>query len=168
MASNPGQIPAGGKDHISVAVSTKNRGGETLHKGFTVYTNDPGVPQMRLEVTGKVNGYLTVAPTFVRLIGRVDQSLTQKVTITPQAGYPFTIKSVKAQKGENLHTKLTPLGPDPSKAGYELMVENTLHKAGNYRDLITLKTSSKEKPTINIPVFAHIHAVAKENQQKTN
>ena len=144
MASNPGQIPAGGKDHISVAVSTKNRGGETLHKGFTVYTNDPGVPQMRLEVTGKVNGYLTVAPTFVRLIGRVDQSLTQKVTITPQAGYPFTIKSVKAQKGENLRTKLNPIGPDPSKTGYELLVENTLHKAGNYRDLITLTTSSKE------------------------
>ena len=62
-----------------------------MHKGFTVYTNDPQKSQVRLEVSGKVNGYLTVAPNFVRLIGRVGEHLSQKVKITPMQGHPFTI-----------------------------------------------------------------------------
>ncbi len=41
VASNPGQIPAGGKDKISVVVNTKNRGGGLLQKRFSVFTNDP-------------------------------------------------------------------------------------------------------------------------------
>jgi hypothetical protein len=168
VASNPGQIPAGGKEHISVTVSTKNRGGQTLHKGFTVYTNDPLMEQVRLEVTGKVNAYLTVSPNFVRLLGRVDQPLSQTVKLTPVAGHPFTIKQVTIQHINNLRYALKPLGQDPASSGYELTVTNNLQEAGTYRDLITIQTDSKDKPTVTIPVYARIEKVPGQDKPKTN
>jgi len=168
VASNPGQIPAGGREKISVTVSTKNRGGQTLRKGFSVYTNDPQKPEMRLQVTGKVNAYLTVSPHYVQLFGREDQPLSQTVKITPLDGHPFTIKEVKVQQGQNLRYDLKPLGNDPRKNGYELVVENTMKKAGNYRDLITIQTDSKEKPSVTIPVYARIHKAPDPGGLKTN
>ena len=168
MASNPGQIPAGGRENISVTVSTRNRGGQILHKGFTVYTNDPQQSQVRLEVTGKVNAYLTVAPQYVRFIGKLDQPLKELVRITPVTGHPFTIKEVKVRQPENLHYELKPLGDPPGNAGYELLVENARREAGSYQDLITIMTDSKEKPQINIPVYARIHITKDHGDQKSN
>jgi hypothetical protein len=168
VASNPGQIPAGGREKISVTVSTRNRGGQKLHKGFTVYTNDPKKPQVRLQVNGRIDAYLTVAPKFVRLIGRVGQPLQQSVKITPLAGHPVTIKEVRVNQPENLHYKLKPLGLPPGRAGYELVVENARQEAGNYQDRITLLTDSKEKPSITIPVYARIHPAAYRGNQKSN
>lgn len=151
-----------------MTVSTRSRGGETLHKGFSVYTNDPKKPQVRLEVFGKVKGYLKVAPNFVRLIGQAGQSLSQKVKITPLKGYPFTITEVKAQREGNLRLELKPLGRDPSEEGYELVVQNKRQEAGNYRDVITVKTDSKKKPTITIPVYARILSAPAQKKQKMN
>ncbi len=168
MASNPGQIPAGGKENISVTVSTKSRGGQKLHKGFTVYTNDPHAPQVRLEVTGQVKAFLSIDPHYVRLIGRKGQTLSQTVKITPLEGRWFTIKNVKAQEGRNLSYKLKPLGRNPGKSGYELVVENTRKEPGNYRDLITIQTDSKEMPSLTIPVYARIQKAPDQKEHKTN
>jgi len=123
---------------------------------------------MRLQVTGKVNAYLTVSPHYVRLFGRGDQPLSQTVKITPLDGHTFTIKAVKAQEGKNFRYDLKPLGNDPRKDGYELVVENTMKEAGNYRDLITLQTDSKEKPSITIPVYARIQDAPGRGAHKTN
>jgi hypothetical protein len=168
VASNPGQIPAGGKERISVKVNTRNRGGQKLHKGFTVYTNDPQKREVRLQVTGQVNAYLTVAPNYVRFFGRGDRPLRQTVKITPLEGHPFMIKEVKAQQGQNLRYELKPMGSDPGKNGYELVVENTMKEAGNYRDMITIQTDSKEQPLVTIPVYARIQKAPDQGQQKTN
>ena len=160
VASNPGQIPAGEEGKIAIMVKTSNRGGGQLHKGFTVYTNDHSKEQVRLEVAGNVMAYLTVTPRQVLLTGMVGKPLRQTVKITPSKGHPFTIKEVKAREGQNVHYKLKPLGRDPGVAGYELVVENSLQKAGDYRDIISIKTDSKEKPSIIIPVSAHIQNAA--------
>jgi hypothetical protein len=168
VASNPGQIPAGGREKISVKVSTHNRGGQTLHKGFTVYTNDPKNSKVRLQVSGRVNAYLTVEPQFVRFIGRTDQPLKQSVIITPLKGHPVTIKEVKVLQPENLHYKLKPLGLPPGKSGYELVVENAKLDAGSYQDRITIVTDSEKKPSITIPVYARIQGPPDPGKQKSN
>ena len=168
MASNPGQIPAGGKEKISVTVSTRNHGGQTLQKGFTVYTNDPNNSRVRLQVKGRIDAYLTVAPQFVRFIGRVGQTLQQSVKITPLAGHPVTIKEIRVGQPENLRYKLKPLGRPEDRAGYELMVENARQEAGNYQDRITILTDSKEKPTITIMVYARIQPAPDQGMQKSN
>jgi hypothetical protein len=168
VASNPGQIPAGGRDKISVKVSTRNHGGQTLHKGFTVFTNDPGKARVRLQVSGKIDAFLTVAPQFVRLIGRAGQPLQQSVKITPAAGRAFTIKDISVSHPERLRYKLKPIGNPPGRSGYELVVENAMQEAGNYHDRIILQTDSKEKPSIAISVYARIHDPAGNGNQKTN
>jgi hypothetical protein len=156
VATNPGQIPAGEEGKISIMVKTNNHGGGKLHKGFTVYTNDHSHEQVRLEVTGDVIADLTVFPRQVRLTGAVGQPLRQTVKIIPLKGHPFTIKEVKARGNLNIRYQLKPLGGNPGVAGYELVVENSFQKAGDYRDMISIKTDSKEKPSIIIPVLAHI------------
>jgi hypothetical protein len=138
-----------------------------LHKGFTVYTNDPGKTYVRLQVNGRVKSYLTVAPQFVRLIGRADQPLQQSVKITPTAGHAFAIKDIRVRHPKKLHYKLKPIGNPPGRSGYELVVENAMREAGNYQDRI-LQTDSKEKPSIAISVYARIQSPAGNGNQKTN
>ena len=157
MASNPGHIPAGGREKISVVVNTRNRGGSTLHKGFKVFTNDPAKPEVTLQVTGKVKGYLTVAPAYVRLNGAVGQSISRKVQIVAMKGYPFTIKEINAHNREDFQYRLTPMDKQSGRQGYVLQVENTKQKAGNYYDTIVIKTDSKHKPVVRIPVYGRIH-----------
>jgi hypothetical protein len=156
VASNPGHIAAGGSENISVVVSTKNRGGATLHKGFTVITNDPSRSRIRLSVSGKVKGYIIVTPGYVRLTGPIGDPVQQTVILAPQKGYPFTIKKITAQRNEFLRFQLQPVGKDAAKAGYRLSVENTKSEAGNYHDTIIIDTDSPHKPTLRIPVYGRI------------
>lgn len=157
MASNPGRIPAGGRDKISVEISTRNRGGGTLRKRFTVYTDDPSKPQAVLTVTGKVKGYLTVDPAYIRLVGPAGDAVSSEVQITPLEGYSFAIKEIQAQQGDNLRFQVKPEGSKRGQRGYLLLVENTKKEAGSYNDMIIIKTDSKQKPELRIPVFARLY-----------
>ena len=166
MASNPGRISAGRRDKISVVVNTRNRGGSTLKKGFTVFTNDPANPQIKLRVTGKVKGYVTVAPRSVRLFGKVGQPLSRTVQILPVDGHHFTIKEVKAQQDKFLQYQIKPLATASGKKGYQLLVQNNKTEPGNYRDTILIKTDSKQKPELRISVFGRIQAQPAPRKQK--
>jgi len=167
VASNPGHIPAGGRENISVVVGTKDRGGSTLHKGFTVFTNDPAKARVKLVVSGKVKGYMSVAPGYVRLFGNAGEPLSRNVQIIPRTGYPFTILDIKAQDGKYLRYTLKPKGKGAGKEGYVLSVENTKKDAGDYRDAIIIKTDSKNKPSLKIPVYARIYNPSKGSEPKT-
>jgi hypothetical protein len=156
VASNPGRIPAGGKDIISVEVNTKNRGGKSLSKSFKVFTNDPAKSQVILKVTGKVKGYMTIAPAYVRLNGPVGRPISRTVRIIPMEGHPFAIKEVKAREDRFLRYEVKPLKKSSGENGYLLLVENTKKDAGNYRDTITIETDSEHKPFLRIPVYGRI------------
>jgi hypothetical protein len=156
VASNPGHIPVGGREKISVVVNTKNRGGSNLRKGFSVFTNDPDRPRVRLSVSGTVKGYIAVAPKFIRLTGTVGQPIQRTVNLTPLKGYPFTVKEITAQTDEFVRFQLKPAGKNAAKTGYRLLVENTKTDAGNYRDTIIIKTDSPHKPTLRIPIYGRI------------
>jgi hypothetical protein len=156
VASNPGHIAAGGSEKISVVVDTKNRGGSTLHKGFTVFTNDPDKPKVHLQVTGKVEGYITVAPGYIRLSGPVGQPIQRTVNLTPHKGYPFAITEVKARSNAFVRFQLKPKGKNAPKTGYRLLVENIKSEAGNYNDTIIIKTDSPHKPILRIPIYGRI------------
>lgn len=156
MASNPGQIPAGGKDKISVVVGTKNMGDRSLRKRFTVMTNDPQNPRVDLTIVGTVKGYFKVSPLNVRLIGPQGKDLQQTVRIMPKEIYPFNITSVKLKEGKHIDYQLNPMGKNPRRDGYSLVVRNTRTENGTYRDSITIGTDLKEKPTIRINVIGRI------------
>ncbi len=60
------------------------------------------------------------------------------------------------QRGEHLHYDLKPVGKDPAKNGYTLVVQNTMQSAGFYQDLIIIETDNIRKPSLRIPVSARI------------
>lgn len=161
MASNPGHIPAGGKDKISVVVHTKNRGGRFIRKRFSVHTNDPTRPWVYLVVTGQVKGFVDISPTRIQFMGRAGDAMRQVIRITPIKDYPFTIKNIKAREGKYLAYELKPKGMDPTRNGYQLIVTNTMEKAGSYTDLITIETDIEKKPKLIIPVRGRIHKAPK-------
>ncbi len=156
MASNPGRVPAGGREKIGVEVSTQNRGGNNLRRNFRVYTNDPSAPQVSLVVTGKVKSYIYLSSSYIRFMGKPGQDLRHTVTIKPMHGQTLKIQDVKAREGKHLAWDLKPKGDDAARYGYQLVVRNTMRQAGSYRDLITIKTDSPVRPTLRIPVSAHI------------
>jgi len=142
-------------------VNTKDRGGALLRKRFSVNTNDPRNPRADLMVFGQVKGYISVSPSFIRLMGATDQKVRAKVTLLPEKEYPFTIKQVKAKEGDFIQFDLKPLGEDPARQGYELLVWNTRTEEGTYRDFVMVETDLKEKPTLSIPVSAKIFGPVK-------
>lgn len=156
MASNPGRIPAGGKDKISVVVHTKNRGGSHLNKNFKVYTNDPKKPQLNLTVTGQVKAYVDYSPKYIRFSGKVGQELYRTIDVIPFKEFPFSIKKVTAKEGKHLRYELKPLTRKDGPQGYQLTVYNTMATAGNYQDIITIETDSKVKPKLKIPISGQI------------
>ncbi|MBI5897013.1 MAG: hypothetical protein HZB24_13760 [Desulfobacterales bacterium] len=106
MASNPGQIPAGGRDKISVVVHTTGKGGQAISKRFRVFTDDPKQPNVELVVSGKVEGFVEIEPNRLSFIGKVGDTLTQEVRITPNAKHPFTIKEASFSEYIQLYTDL--------------------------------------------------------------
>jgi hypothetical protein len=149
-----------------VVVNTKNRGGSTLRKRFTVKTNDTKNPRTELTVMGSVKGYLTISPRYVRLMGKADQKIQASIKVLPEKEFPFIIKKVKAKEGENIKFDLKPLGKDPAHQGYELLVWNTRSGEGSYRDFVMIETDLKEKPSIQIPVSGRIFGPAKDAKPK--
>ena len=121
-----------------------------------MYTNDPRIPQVRLQVSGKVKGIISLSPTYVRFIGLEGQPLSESIRIKPLDGHSFAIKSIKMQRGEHLHYDLKPVGQDPAKNGYTLVVQNTMQSAGFYQDLIIIETDNARKPSLQIPISARI------------
>lgn len=142
-------------------VNTANRGGSTLRKHFTVKTNDPKQPTFNLTVKGTVQAYIPMRPSRINLRGRAGEKLQTTVHIERLKAYPFHVKNVKAKDGSHLRFNLKEGDSGNGKDGYRLIVTNTMQTAGSYRDLITIETDSKVKPTLRIPVFTRILAAAK-------
>ena len=117
-------------------------------------------------VSGKVKGYISLSPTYLRLMGKVGAPLQRSIRIKPLNGHTFTVKEVLVKDGEHLQYELKPVKGDSDKNGYLLVVQNTMQTAGTYRDLITIKTDSKVKPILRIPVSARIHPATPQGQVK--
>jgi len=89
------------------------------------------------------------------LSGYSENEIKATVKIIPEKKYPFTVKEVKADKGENISYTLK-----ENKKGdyieYLLNIENISKKKGRYFDTITIETDSKISPTLKIKVFGNI------------
>lgn len=158
MASFARQIPAGGRDKISVVVHTDGNGGETIEKRFHVATNDPRNPRAQLLVVGKINPLIQVTPPFVRIVGHAGPELTAMVELQPAPDHPFTVLEAGAWRQDELGVGVEPLGQDPARDGYNLVVRSLKTEPGVYRNYIIIKTDLKEKTRLNIPVYIRIYA----------
>ena len=164
MASNPGSVPAGGRDKIGVVVNTRGYGGRSLTKSFTVTTNDPQHKQISLAVTGKVLAVMGVQPSFIRFVGFPGEKLSATVRLTPQQGFPFKVKKVETSDAK-IKVDLKPLGQNPDKDGYDLVATTTRNESGLFRGMIRVYTDLEQKPLLQISVSGRIKPQQPEEKQ---
>ena len=140
-------------------------GGRTISKRITVKTNDPEKPLYYLAVRGHVNIFVKLIPRRIYFRGSADKILKAKVKIIPQKKYPFKIIGTEVLNKKHIKYKLEKIEND-NLYEYELTVENLKKTKGRYFDMILLKTDSKIRPKIKIPVTGFIIDGMKQNKKK--
>ncbi|MEA1946812.1 MAG: hypothetical protein U9N83_05860 [Thermodesulfobacteriota bacterium] len=108
-----------------------------------------------LIISGFVEKFAVVDPSFAKLKGTADQSIETSVTITPAEKYPFRIVDVSAKKGDNIRLTFKEIH-SKDRNQYVLMVKNIKNRKGRYVDKIYLKTDSTIRPVIEVVVVGII------------
>ncbi len=147
-------------------MNTRNKGGQSIRKHATLFTNDEKNPRLKLTISGSVDRFVTIKPNRVKLRGVAGDEIKRKVTITPQKKYPFKIVNVSAKNGEDIHFELL---EEKGKQGpvYALLIENKRLEQGRYFDVITVETDSKIQPKLSIRVYGDLRQRTEEKKEQT-
>ena len=98
---------------------------------------------------------VTVQPLRVILKGEAGVRIKSEVVIIPEKKYPFKIIGSEAVNGKDFRYELQPIeGREADQ--YFLSVENLRPRSGSYFGSIKLRTDSKFRPEIVIPVSGEI------------
>lgn len=92
---------------------------------------------------------------MVQLIGAANQDIKAFVVIIPEEKYTFNIVETSAKSGEFIRYQLNEVKQTKGIV-YQLVVENIRRTKGRYLDTIYLKTNSKFRPMIKIPIYGNI------------
>jgi hypothetical protein len=144
-------------------VSTTSYAGRTLKKNIVVSTDDPRQPSVTLSISGSVEKFVEIRPTYIRLTGTAGERINALVSIIPAKKYHFRITGVHAMKGQDIQFSLADK-IFPEGDGYELLVENLRTEQGRYHDVISLKTDSDIQPVIKLSIYGNISSP--ETEQK--
>ncbi|MCP4372647.1 MAG: hypothetical protein GY797_31745 [Deltaproteobacteria bacterium] len=83
------------------------------------------------------------------------EKINRTITITADEKYPFKIIDDRAKVGKDISYKLKEVKKSDGKK-YLLYVENIKKQAGQYHDIISLKTSKRSLPEIIVRVHGNI------------
>ena len=147
-------------------MNTRNKGGHTIRKHATLFTNDEKNPRLQLTISGSVDRSVTLKPNRVKLRGVVGDEIKSKVTITPEKKYPFKIVKASARDGKDIHFELSEEKGDEGLV-YALVIENKRLQQGRYFDMITLETDSEIQPRLSIRVYGDLRQRAEEKKEQT-
>lgn len=137
-------------------MKTAGKGGESLNKSITVFTNDTKKPKLYLAIRGSVNKIVDISPKKAVLSGPPDKELSVSVIITPEEKYPFKIKEVKAKNGYNISVWLENDNGE-NQGQYTVIVKNTAKLKRKYYDWVYIYTDSPINDMITIPVIGNIY-----------
>ncbi len=146
-------------------MSTKNKGGRTIRKHATLFTNDQQHPRLRLTISGSIDTFVTIQPKRVKLRGVAGDEIKREVTIIPGKKHPFKIVKVRARNGKDIGFQLS---KEKSKEGqkYALTIENKRLQKGKYFDIVTLETDSKIRPELHIRVDGELRQRTEEEKKE--
>jgi len=123
-----------------------------MKKATLVQTDDPEKSKFKITVTGAVERVVTIKPKSVYLQGNQGDTLETMIEITPSQKYQFSILGLKQKKNTDIKASL--IAPEGDKKSWQIRVKAESDKAGQFYDLLTLKTDSKYKPSLVIRVNA--------------
>lgn len=157
----------GGEGKITIHLSTKNKGGQTVFKTIKVRSNDPAKAVFPLSIKGPVKKFVDISTSYISFRGLVGKDTERTLTITPKKEYPFNIKSVTVKKKNKLDVVWKEVKTDSgSGIKYELLVKNIQATAGNCRNVITINIDSKLKQKLVVRVGGHLSVPKKASQKE--
>ncbi len=137
---------------VNIRIDTTDTGDQKLKKKIKIVTNDPENKREELVVVGRVERFVYITPSRLRLSGKAGASLEKKLKIKVRSEYPFTIIGIKAEKNK-VDCRIVNSGKEGT---YTIIVRARLKEKGRYKDTIVIKTTNKDKPEIRIPVSGRI------------
>ncbi|MCW7753252.1 hypothetical protein OOT00_04545 [Desulfobotulus sp. H1] len=99
-------------------------------------------------------------PPLIRLQGSPDATISRDLTLTPFTEYPFTVKSIRALRGEDFQFSITPL--KDGRPGYLIQTHNTRKEAGRYFDTLVLTIDSPIREELRIRVLGDIRPASEK------
>lgn len=143
-------IPPGKEGAIDAELHTENLRGRVT-KGFTVFSNDPQQPQLRLAVTTQVTPLVNVTPGRQAMLSVEDQPITTEFTLERNGGQPMKIVELvpnapyvtgewEALPGDGRYKlKITATGETPpGRNVVPFVVKTDLPRAGMISLLLTI------------------------------
>lgn len=110
---------------------------------------------INLTIQGLVEKIVDIRPNQVFLSGPAGKELSVSLIVAPEEKYPFKIKEVKSQNGNNVSVKLEKDSGSKSNE-YALTVKNIATVKGKYYDWIIIRTDNSINNEIKIPVIGNI------------
>jgi hypothetical protein len=146
--------------HVKVVLNTKGKRNRA-HSSVTVTTNDTTSASVRLAVNAKVKIAVDIQPTIVHY-GRVSKSsnLTREIRIRSEESSEFEILGASCSHKRILVSVEKPEPHNPAQ-GPMFIVKVTLDledaKFGEMiQDRVIVRTTSKQRPEVQIPVNATV------------
>jgi hypothetical protein len=152
-AKRPEEISPGAQDVIVVQARTAGFGGHHFKKHIRVETNDPKQKRIVLTIQGQVTRFANIEPRRIALLGRTEETLQAKATITPESKYPFHI--VEIVSDDALSGKIS-VRMEQQKGIYLVIVNNLMTRPGKYSGRILLKTDNPRRPELTLYVIGRI------------
>ena len=152
MASFDRIIPPGGEGKITLSVDTKRYNGN-IRKTATVYTNDPEKAGLTLGIRAFVRAPISLKPSYARLYGKVNATITNSVEITAGLDKPLKLEPNRFSLEGKVTYRIKEI-----EEGRKFIVyfTNIPGSAGAYNGFLNLKTNYDEKPTITIRINVRI------------
>ncbi|MCP3922966.1 MAG: DUF1573 domain-containing protein [Desulfobacterales bacterium] len=148
-------IPPGSVGKITIKFDTNGYGGKPVSKSILVESTDPKKGKFYLKLKGSVESFADINPRRVRLIGNFKDKIKSEIRIISKEKYPFKILEVSINDKTKVKFTLNKVKEDKISE-YLLVVENLSMKKDRYFDTVTIKTDSKLKPEILLPLNAII------------
>jgi hypothetical protein len=149
VASFDKVIPSGQEGKVNLSVKTKNMRGK-FTKSATIRSNDPEHTSYRIKLKGTIKNYITVHPSpRVYLTGYEGDTLSQTLTVSTNEEEPLSITNITSTLDDHITYEIKSLLEGKS---YEFTVTTRKDVKDRAIGTITLTTSTKQKPKLEIPV----------------
>jgi len=149
VASFDKVIPSGQEGTVTLSVKTASIRGK-FSKSATIHSSDPEHPSARIKLTGTILSYISVQPSpRVYLTGFEGDTLRQTLTITTNESDPLTITNITSTLDDKITYEIKSIIDGKT---HELTVKTKEQAQGRSIGTITLTTSSRNKPKLDIPV----------------
>jgi hypothetical protein len=155
VVSYPKEIPPGGKGTITVAAATEDYDNRMMIADFTILTNDPLRPTIKLVMRGFVNSFYTFEPKRAILVGPLGVSVTAEMVIRGFEGLPFKVLDVIAPS-DAAFASVIEENEDARGPFYRIRFSSTAREAMRYRQHVILKTDFEFSPELALEVYGDI------------